>query len=338
MEWLKQQGPWCPSLIEHLRRHQQQYDVLVFFTYLYAPTVLGLEVNPGRSVLVSTAHDEPAIKLEIFKDVFRKPAAFCYLTDSERRFVEVQFPERPLLEETVGVGVDIPQQQPYPRMPPAADEDEDAATDGDAIAPTTRPRRRGAGARAAVTPVDPRLRLPPPPSPLRADGAVRRPHRSRQGLRRAHRVLQQLRERGWRRDARAHGRQADGAARGAVHPFRRPAVRSRAHAGARSGDRRHLSVSLREPVAARARNPGGRHAGAGERPERRARGALCQEQRRAVLRRSRRVRGVPEAAGERRAAARGDGTKRPRLRASNYRWDVVLAKYERIFAKIKNAR
>ena len=70
MEWLKQQGPWCPALIDYLRRQHQQYDVLIFFTYLYATTVLGLEVNPGRSVLVSTAHDEPAIKLEIFKDVF----------------------------------------------------------------------------------------------------------------------------------------------------------------------------------------------------------------------------------------------------------------------------
>ena len=58
-EWLKQQGPWCPALIEHLRRQQQQYDVLVFFTYLYAPTVLGLEICPSRSVLVPTAHDAP---------------------------------------------------------------------------------------------------------------------------------------------------------------------------------------------------------------------------------------------------------------------------------------
>jgi glycosyltransferase involved in cell wall biosynthesis len=123
MEWLKRQGPWLPGLIEHLRRHHQQYDVLVFFTYLYAPTVLGLEVAPSRSILVPTAHDEPASRLEIFKDVFRKPAALCYLTDSERRFVEMQFPERPLLEETVGVGVDLPQQHPYPRMPIAAEEE-----------------------------------------------------------------------------------------------------------------------------------------------------------------------------------------------------------------------
>jgi len=115
MEWLKQQGPWCPALLEYLRKHHQQYDVLIFFTYLYATTVQGLEVNPGRSIVVPTAHDEPAIYLEIFKDVFTRPAALCYLTDSERQFVRRQFPDRPLLEELIGVGIDIPPQQPHPR-------------------------------------------------------------------------------------------------------------------------------------------------------------------------------------------------------------------------------
>jgi glycosyltransferase involved in cell wall biosynthesis len=117
MEWLKQQGPWCPALVDYLRKHEQQYDVLMFFTYLYAPTVMGLEVNPGKSILVSTAHDEPAIKLGIFTEVFSRPAAICYLTKSERDFVQAQFPERPLLEDVIGVGVDIPQRQRYPRMP-----------------------------------------------------------------------------------------------------------------------------------------------------------------------------------------------------------------------------
>jgi glycosyltransferase involved in cell wall biosynthesis len=129
MEWLKQQGPWSPTLIDYLRRHQQQYDVIVFFTYLYATTVLGLEVNPGRSVLVPTAHDEPAIRLDIYKDVFSKAAALCYLTESERQFVRRQFPDRPLLEELIGVGVDMPQQQSYPRMPPAPEDQPDSTTD-----------------------------------------------------------------------------------------------------------------------------------------------------------------------------------------------------------------
>ena len=121
MEWLKQQGPWSPSLIEHLRRNQQQYDALVFFTYLYAPTVLGLEICPARSVLVPTAHEEPAIRLGIFQEVFSRPAAMIYNTDSERRLVRQLFPNRPLLEEVAGVGVDLPQHNPYPRMPSAVD-------------------------------------------------------------------------------------------------------------------------------------------------------------------------------------------------------------------------
>jgi glycosyltransferase involved in cell wall biosynthesis len=142
LEWLKQQGPWSPSLIEYLRRHQQNYDVLLFFTYLYATTVLGLEINPGKSILVSTAHDEPAIRLGIYQDVFAKPGALCYLTDSERTFVQAQFPERPLLEEVIGVGVDLPPQPPAPPMP--ADDESDIgptegaggieASDGEAVA------------------------------------------------------------------------------------------------------------------------------------------------------------------------------------------------------------
>jgi glycosyltransferase involved in cell wall biosynthesis len=126
MEWLKQQGPWCPGLVEYLRRYQQQYDVLIFFTYLYATTAVGLDVCPQRSILVSTAHDEPAIRLEIYREVFAKPAAICYLTESERQFVHEFFVDRPLLEEVTGVGIEIPQSQPYPRIPaPPADEESD---------------------------------------------------------------------------------------------------------------------------------------------------------------------------------------------------------------------
>ena len=172
LEWLKQQGPWCPGLIDYLRRSQNQYDVLIFFTYLYAPTVLGLEVAPSRSILVSTAHDEPAIRLEIFKDVFRKPAALCYLTESEQRFVQQQFPERPLLEEVVGVGIDLAEQQPYPRMPAPADEDQAAAE--------AAPDRSIAAARdeGALAASDEEVAAREFPSHLLARGAVfRRRHR-----------------------------------------------------------------------------------------------------------------------------------------------------------------
>jgi glycosyltransferase involved in cell wall biosynthesis len=108
LAWLKAQGPWSPGLLDHLARRHQQFDALIFFTYLYAPTVLGLQIAPGRSILVPTAHDEPAIHLDIYKEMFSLPAAVAYNTEVERRFLTTHFPIRAVAEETVGCGVDLP--------------------------------------------------------------------------------------------------------------------------------------------------------------------------------------------------------------------------------------
>lgn len=144
MEWLTQQGPWCPALIEYLERHHASYDVLVFFTYLYAPTVLGLQVDPGRSLLVPTAHDEPAIHLEIYQDVLSRPAAIAYNTDVERRFLTTRFPIRAIAEETVGCGVDLPQE--YGGDPSDADQLSGSEDEGEDEESATRRRRSERGA------------------------------------------------------------------------------------------------------------------------------------------------------------------------------------------------
>lgn len=119
LSWLRQQGPWCPALLEYLERNQSQYDVLIFFTYLYAPTVLGVRIAPHKTILVPTAHDEPAIHLGIYKDVFSVPAGIGYNTDVERRFLTTHFSIRAVEEETVGCGVDLPHAQEYQTDPPA---------------------------------------------------------------------------------------------------------------------------------------------------------------------------------------------------------------------------
>ena len=108
LEWLRQQGPWCPALVEYLERHHRTFDALIFFTYLYAPTVLGIKVAPTRSILVPTAHDEAAIRLGIYQEVFSGPAGIAYNTEVERRFVASHFSIHAIAEETVGCGVELP--------------------------------------------------------------------------------------------------------------------------------------------------------------------------------------------------------------------------------------
>jgi glycosyltransferase involved in cell wall biosynthesis len=107
LRWLEMQGPWCPKLLDYLRANYRSYDALIFFTYLYAPTVLGLEVDPSRSILVPTAHDEPAIRLDLYRNVFRQPSAIAYNTEVEKNFLKSTFAIRATAEETVGCGVDL---------------------------------------------------------------------------------------------------------------------------------------------------------------------------------------------------------------------------------------
>lgn len=109
LKWLEMQGPWSPGLQDYLRKNHKSYDALIFFTYLYAPTVLGLEIDPPRSILVPTAHDEPAIHLDIYKDMFRRPSAIAYNTEVEKNFLKTTFLIRTITDETVGCGVDLMQ-------------------------------------------------------------------------------------------------------------------------------------------------------------------------------------------------------------------------------------
>ena len=143
MEWLRQQGPWCPPLLEYIERNQHQYDVLIFFTYLYAPTVMGAKIAPQKSILVPTAHDEPAIHLDIYKELFSLPAGLAYNTDVERRFLTTHFSIRAIEEETIGCGVELPHAQEYPREhPPRPGEADDGADDQAVVedaSPTFRP-------------------------------------------------------------------------------------------------------------------------------------------------------------------------------------------------------
>lgn len=148
MEWLRQQGPWCPALLEYLERNQSQYDILIFFTYLYAPTVLGVRIAPHKTILVPTAHDEPAIHLGIYKEVFSAPAGVAYNTEVERKFLTTHFSIRAVEEETVGCGVDLPHAQEYQKDSPSegkVDPDHDETMPDDEQPPGWRPHLAARG-------------------------------------------------------------------------------------------------------------------------------------------------------------------------------------------------
>ena len=107
LEWIEQQGPVVPALVEHLKNEHHKYDLLVFFTYLYYPTYYGLSVAPEKSILVPTAHDEPPLKLPIYKEMFLLPSGFIFNTEAEELLVLERFPVHKRMRETIGLGMEL---------------------------------------------------------------------------------------------------------------------------------------------------------------------------------------------------------------------------------------
>ncbi len=66
-------------------------DVLAFYPYLYYPTVRGLPLVEDRAILHPAAHEEPALHLPIFDDLFRRCRGFAFHSRSERALVHARF-------------------------------------------------------------------------------------------------------------------------------------------------------------------------------------------------------------------------------------------------------
>jgi glycosyltransferase involved in cell wall biosynthesis len=108
-EWLQRQGPYLPELIAHLERHACDYHAVVFFTYLYYPTVAGLRVAAQHSLLVPTAHDEPPLRFSMYEQSFGAARALAFCSGPERELVAQRFGLRGRPEAITGIGVDVPE-------------------------------------------------------------------------------------------------------------------------------------------------------------------------------------------------------------------------------------
>lgn len=104
--WINQQGPYAPKLINYIKNHKDDYDIFVFVTYLYYPAVFGLPAVADKAIFIPTAHDEPYIHMNIMKKLFRSPRAFIFLTEEEREMVNRFFSNESITSEVIGVGVE----------------------------------------------------------------------------------------------------------------------------------------------------------------------------------------------------------------------------------------
>jgi glycosyltransferase involved in cell wall biosynthesis len=112
--WVCFQGPNVPDLAGYLSRAGREYEAVLFFTYLYYPTVFGLPRALDRAILVPTAHDEPAAQFSVYRKLFLQPRCIVFMTDRERDFVHQEFSNRQVPSVVAGYGVEPMDNVPAP--------------------------------------------------------------------------------------------------------------------------------------------------------------------------------------------------------------------------------
>ena len=97
IEWQKAQGPHSSELIKFLKDYKDDYEAIIFLTYLYYTTYFGLQVAP----------DEPPIYYKIFDRIFNIPKGILYSTTVERDFINKKFKNNHIYTDIVGLGIEI---------------------------------------------------------------------------------------------------------------------------------------------------------------------------------------------------------------------------------------
>lgn len=105
-EWMRAQGPISTPLLDYIRTHSDDYDIFIFFGYLYATTYFGLPLVGRKAYLAPLAHDEWPIYFSMFDSMFAIPRAFIFNTQVERDFLRVRFPGLAMAGDIIAVGVE----------------------------------------------------------------------------------------------------------------------------------------------------------------------------------------------------------------------------------------
>jgi len=116
-EWFRANGPESPGLLEHLRAHGHEYDLVLFWAFRYAPSYFGVPIVADRAVLVPTAEEDPAIELDVLPQFFARAQGFIFLTPEEETLVSTRAGRALTPSRTIGIGLDPETHQRPSREP-----------------------------------------------------------------------------------------------------------------------------------------------------------------------------------------------------------------------------
>jgi glycosyltransferase involved in cell wall biosynthesis len=105
-QWFRENGPDCPDLLAHLAARGHEYDLVLFWTFRYATTYFGLPLVADRAILLPTAEDDPAVRLEVLEPFLARPAGYLFLTPEEEALIAWRAGRRLRPSAIVGTGIE----------------------------------------------------------------------------------------------------------------------------------------------------------------------------------------------------------------------------------------
>lgn len=115
-EWLQAQGPVSKELLHFIRNNYHKYQAVLFMTYLYYPTAVGILLDIPNKLLIPTAHDEPPIRLRHYRKVFKAPKGILYNTVEEQELIQTKFDNADIPSTVCGVGMEAPNSEELPSI------------------------------------------------------------------------------------------------------------------------------------------------------------------------------------------------------------------------------
>lgn len=106
LDWIRNEGPFSTPLIQFIKHSGSQFDVFIFFTYLYATTFFGLPLVAEKSILVTAAHDEPFLYMDAYRSLLQMPRHIIYLTQAEQELVTRVAGNGRISSDVVAIGLD----------------------------------------------------------------------------------------------------------------------------------------------------------------------------------------------------------------------------------------
>lgn len=133
LEWVRRLGPWSPGLLDYLKRQHRGYDAIVFFSLWHPTTVYGVQAAPDRSVVFPYLELRPALRFGLWADLLSSARALGFVSAWERRLMRLYQRVAGQHEELVGIGIDPPPLQTYPRhqQEPIEDVERDEEAEGE---------------------------------------------------------------------------------------------------------------------------------------------------------------------------------------------------------------